>query len=387
MRAGWAAFPASIAGPDHVPYLCTETRPGRPLELGSGGGPVGAAPHLWQPVNGGSVRENLTYCVVLPAYNEGRHLASVVSRVPDWVDSIVIVDDASTDDTLRIAQSLTDARIHVEHHEKNRGVGGAMVTGFRAALDGGFDVAIKMDADDQMDASELPTLVRPIELGMAEYVKGNRFRRTGRPSSMPRLRWFGNVVMSFLTKVASGYWHVFDPQCGFIAVTTPTLRRLKLDGIARDYFFENDMLIRLNVIDARVVDVDTSSLYGDETSQLRIRGVGWTFPPRLLRGFLWRFTRRHLMNDFGLIGLLAIVGTMFTLFGVVFGLYHWILSSSSGIPATSGTVMIAVVPLILGIQMLLQALSLEVQSSAGAGETREYARMGRAVRKPPTGAS
>jgi hypothetical protein len=222
---------------------------------------------------------------------------------------------------------------------------------------------------------------------MAEYVKGNRFRRTGRPSSMPRLRWFGNVVMSFLTKVASGYWHVFDPQCGFIAATTPTLRRLKLDGIARDYFFENDMLIRLNVIDARVVDVDTSSLYGDETSQLRIRGVGWTFPPRLLRGFLWRFTRRHLMNDFGLIGFLAIAGTMFTLFGVVFGLYHWILSSSSGIPATSGTVMIAVVPLILGIQMLLQALSLEVQSSAGAGETREYARMGRVVRKPPTGAS
>ncbi len=122
----------------------------------------------------------------------------------------------------------------------------------------GYDVAIKMDADEQMDAAELPRLVRPIERGMAEYVKGNRFRRTGRPPSMPGARWFGNVVLSFLTKVASGYWHVFDPQCGFIAITTPTLSRLNLDGIARDYFFENDMLIRLNVIDARVVDVDTS---------------------------------------------------------------------------------------------------------------------------------
>jgi glycosyltransferase involved in cell wall biosynthesis len=331
------------------------------------------------------VRENLTYCVILPAYNEGRHLATVVSRIPDWVDGIIVVDDASTDDTLRVAQSLTDARIRVQHHDKNLGVGGAMVTGFRAALDGGFDVAIKMDADDQMDPRELPALVRPIELGMAEYVKGNRFRRTGRPSSMPRRRWFGNVVMSFLTKVASGYWHVFDPQCGFIAITAPTLRRLKLDGIARDYFFENDMLIRLNVIDARVVDVDTSSLYGDETSTLRIGRVGWTFPPRLLRGFLWRVVRRHFMNDFGLIGLLATVGFVFTLFGTLFGLYHWVQSASSGIPATTGTVMIAVVPLILGLQMLLQALSLEVHSSAGAIETREYARMSYSVGKPPTG--
>jgi len=332
------------------------------------------------------VRENLTYCVILPAYNVSRHLAIVVSRIPNWVDGIIIVDDASTDDTLRVAESLPDPRIRVRRNEKNLGVGGAMVTGFRAAIDGGFDVAVKMDADDQMDAGELPALIRPIELGMAEYVKGNRFRRTGRPSSMPRLRWFGNVVLSFLTKIASGYWHVFDPQCGFIAITAPTLRRLKLDGMARDYFFENAMLIRLNVIDARVVDVDTSSLYGDETSHIRMGRVGWTFPPRLLRGFLWRFVRRHLMNDFGLIGLLATAGFAFTLFGSVFGLYHWILSATSGIPATSGTVMVAVVPLILGIQMLLQALSLEVQSSPGASETREYSRMSYAVRRRPTDA-
>jgi hypothetical protein len=155
--------------------------------------------------------------------------------------------------------------------------------------------------------------------------------------------------------------------------------------MARDYFFENDMLIRLNVIDARVVDVDTSSLYGDETSNVNIGRVGWSFPPRLLRGFIWRFVRRHLMNDFGLVGFLAIFGAVFTLFGFVFGIYHWILSASSGVPTTTGTVMIAVVPLILGIQMLLQALSLEVQSSAGAGETREYARMGPAAHKPSNG--
>jgi dolichol-phosphate mannosyltransferase len=332
------------------------------------------------------MRDNLKYCVILPAYNESRHLGTVVSQIPGWVDGIIVVDDASTDDTLQVAESLIDARVRVCHLEKNQGVGGAMAAGFRVALESGYDVAIKMDADGQMDAAELPALVRPIELGMADYVKGNRFRRTGRPASMPRRRWFGNVVLSFLTKVASGYWHVFDPQCGFIAITAPTLRRLKLDGMARDYFFENDMLIRLNVIDARVVDVDTSSLYGDETSTLAVGRAGWTFPPRLARGFVWRFMRRHLMNDFGLIGFLAIFGALFTLFGTVFGLYHWVVSIESGIPATSGTVMIAVVPLILGIQMLLQALSLEVQGSAGASETRAYSRMGYAVGEPPKSA-
>jgi dolichol-phosphate mannosyltransferase len=330
------------------------------------------------------LRENVRYCVILPAYNEGRYLGTVVGRIPDWIDGIIVVDDASTDDTLAVAQSLPDVRVQIVHLDENQGVGGAMAAGFRVALDAGYDVAIKMDADDQMEVDELPILVRPIELGMAEYVKGNRFRRSGRPAGMPVGRWLGNILLSFFTKVASGYWHVFDPQCGFIAISAPTLRRLKLEGLARDYFFENDMLIRLNVIDARVVDVDTSSLYGDETSHVNIGRVSWSFPPRLARGFIWRFVRRHMMNDFGLIGFLAIVGAAFTMFGLLFGLSGWIESHSTGVPATTGTVMVAVVPLILGVQALLQSVSLEVQSSAGANETREFARMGYSVGKPPT---
>jgi hypothetical protein len=250
-----------------------------------------------------------------------------------------------------------------------------MVTGFRAALEVGYDVVIKMDADGQMDAEELPTLVRPIELGMAEYVKGNRFRLAGRPRSMPGFRWFGNVALSFLTKAASGYWHVFDSQCGFAAIATNTLRQLNLDGIARDYFYENDMLIRLNVIDARVVDVATAALYGEEKSHVRIGRVTWSFPLRLARGFTWRFLKRYVVNDFGLSALLVMVGGILVFFGLAFGIAKWTAAASAGLPATTGTVMVAVLPVILGFQMLLQALSIEVQNSPGAQETRDFSHL------------
>jgi dolichol-phosphate mannosyltransferase len=318
---------------------------------------------------------SLSYCVVLPAHNESRHIQATVGGIPEWVDGIIVVDDASTDDTLRVSEELGDARVRVLHHEKNLGVGGAMVTGFRAALEAGYDVLIKMDADGQMESGELATLVRPIELGMAEYVKGNRFRIIGRPPCMPGSRWFGNVVLSFLTKVASGYWHVFDSQCGFVAITVPTLRRLRLDGIARDYFFENDMLIRLNVLDARVVEVPTAALYGDETSYIRVGRVAWSFPWRLARGFAWRFAKRHIVNDFGLIAFLAVLGAVLVALGAGFGIGDGARAAAAGRPATTGTVMISVLPLMIGIQMLLQALSIEVQSSAGAQETRDLSRM------------
>jgi dolichol-phosphate mannosyltransferase len=326
-------------------------------------------------VAGATARQQLTFCVILPAYNEERHVADVIRGLPDWIDGVIVVDDASADGTSAAALAVGDPRVSVFRHDENMGVGGAMITGFAAALQAHYDVIIKMDADGQMDARELVALVRPIELGIAEYVKGNRFRRSGRPESMPSSRWFGNVVLSFLTKVASGYWHVFDPQCGFLAITRPTLARLRLNGIARDYFFENDMLIRLNVVDARVVDVDTSTLYGEEVSQVRIGRVSWSFPLRLCRGFLWRYVKRHVVNDFGLIAMLSLAGLVFMLFGFVFGLTEWIQSASAGTPATTGTVMIAVVPLILGFQMLLQALSLEVHSSPGADATRLYSHL------------
>jgi hypothetical protein len=191
---------------------------------------------------------------------------------------------------------------------------------------------------------------------------------------MPAQRSFGNQILSFMTKTASGYWHVYDPQCGFVVVRTSFLRLLDLGGIAKDYFFENDMLIRLNALGARVVDVPIKTLYGTETSGVSVARVAFTFPPRLIAAMARRFWRKHLVTDFGSITVLTLGGVVLTIFGAAFGGYHWWLSSTADRVATTGTVMIAVLPLIVGIQAILQALVMSVAASPGASETRDYVR-------------
>jgi len=312
--------------------------------------------------------------VVIPAFNEADHIGQVLSALPDWFDQVFVVDDASTDGTSGVVSAMTDERITLIRHARNTGVGGAMITGYRAALEAGADIVVKLDADGQMRTNECVRLVRPLVLGLAEYSKGNRFYFRGATREMPQVRGYGNVLLTLLTKAASGYWHVFDSQCGFTAISAPYLRLLDLDKLANDYFFENDMLIRLNEAGARVVDVPVTTVYGRETSHVRIRRVISTFPPRLLVRAVSRFWRRHLLTDFGVVAVLTIAGLALLVFGLVFGAYHWWLSITHGTPATVGTVMLAVLPIILGVQLLLQALSLNVADSPGARETREYVR-------------
>jgi glycosyltransferase involved in cell wall biosynthesis len=311
-------------------------------------------------------------CVILPAHNEANHIGDVIRALPDWVTNVIVVDDVSTDDTAAVVEALGDPRITLVRHSENTGVGGAMVTGYKTALTLDVDILVKMDADGQMDSGDLPRLVRPLIDGHAEYAKGNRFYVINANRSMPRTRKFGSVILTFMTKMASGYWHVFDSQCGFTAVRTHLLKMIDLDAIAQDYFFENDMLIWLNTADARVVDVPIKTVYGDEVSDVRISKVMWSFPPRLMRGWAFRITRKYLLMDFGAIGALGFLGTALTLFGGTYGAYRLIRANLTGIPTTTGTVMFAVLPLIVGIQSLLQSFVMEVGQSPGAEETRRY---------------
>ncbi len=232
--------------------------------------------------------EHTKICVILPAHNEGELIGGVIRSLPEWVSAIVVVDDVSSDDTCAVVEALGDPRVTLVRHTENTGVGGAMASGYRAALELDCDILVKMDADGQMAPSDLPRLVRPLVNGAAEYTKGNRFYVVNANRSMPKTRKFGSVILTFMTKMSSGYWHVFDSQCGFTAMQAHLLKMVDLDAIAKDYFFENDMLIWLNTVDARVVDVPIKTLYGDEVSDVRIGKVMWSFPPRLVRGWLFR---------------------------------------------------------------------------------------------------
>jgi glycosyltransferase involved in cell wall biosynthesis len=319
-------------------------------------------------------RPDLTCAVVLPAYNEQAHIGEVLASLPAWVDAVFVVDDGSSDDTARVAGSTGDRRVTVLRHDRNQGVGAAMRTGYRAALEGGFDLVAKMDADGQMCPEELARLVEPFALDLADYTKGNRFYVRDAARGMPAHRSFGNTGLSFMTKLASGYWHVYDSQCGYTVVRAGMLRLIDLDGLSEDYFFENDMLIRLNALNARVVDVPTSTRYGAEVSHVRPHRVVLSFPPRLLLAGSRRFWRKHLVTDFSPIGLLTIAGMALAAFGACFGAYHWYRSIVTDHVATTGTVMIAVLPLILGAQLLVQAFSMSVAASPGAAESAAFAR-------------
>ncbi len=309
------------------------------------------------------VFEGRKIAVVVPAYNESRHIADVIQQMPELVDAIIVVDDCSTDGTAAVAEAIDDGRIHVIRHTRQMGVGGATLTGFRRALEFGADVAVKVDGDGQMDPKRIPELVSPLVREGYHYAKGNRFLHSDALRQMPLPRLLGSFALTFLTKLASGQWHLFDPQNGYVAVRTDVLGRLHLDEIAQGFFFENDMLIHLNIAEARVKDVPIPAIYGDEQSKLRIRRVLLGFPPRLARGLLVRIWRKYVLNDFSPIAVFWLIGTPRLVFGGIFGLGTWAHSLWSGVPASTGTVMLSVLPFLLGFELMLQAIILEIQET------------------------
>lgn len=300
---------------------------------------------------------------VLPAHNEARHIGQCIRTTPDFVDHIIVVDDWSTDNTSEAAAEVGDPRVVVLRPPHNLGVGGATVMGYRKASEFGADIAVKMDGDGQMSPEHLPLLLDALIEEDYDYAKGNRFLAGESLEHMPKVRLFGNVVLTFMTKLASGYWHVFDPQNGYTAIRSRALALVNLDQVHRRFFFENDMLSQLNYNRLRVKDVAIPARYGDEVSDLDPLKIGLTFPWLLLRRFFRRVYQKYVLRDFSPIALFLITGLLLFFWGLLFGLYLWVRTKLTGEPTPTGTIMLALLPLILGFQLLLQALVLDIQET------------------------
>jgi glycosyltransferase involved in cell wall biosynthesis len=307
--------------------------------------------------------KNNLIAVVLPAHNEARHIGQTINDVPEFVDNVIVVDDCSSDDTLKVASACGDSRVICLQTPENQGVGGAMTLGYRRGIELNVDIIVKMDGDGQMPPEHLPLLLDAITDQSFDYAKGNRFLVSKSLGAMPKHRLFGSIVLTFMNKLASGYWQVFDPQNGYTAVRTSALKMLDLESIHKRYFFENDMLCQLNYHAFRVKDVGIPARYGEEESGLNPFKISLTFPFLLLRRFLRRIYHRYILIDFSPIALFLLAGSILFLWGMLFGIYVWSHSFFTGRPALTGTIMLALVPLILGFQLLLQAIVLDIHET------------------------
>jgi glycosyltransferase involved in cell wall biosynthesis len=282
--------------------------------------------------------------------------------MPDFVDHIIIVDDASTDNTYEVAKGSKDARVTVISHDKNQGVGGAIMTGHMKMLELGDDIAVVMAGDAQMDPAYLPALLDPIIEEGYGFTKGNRFLTKDSLTGMPVYRVFGNIVLTFMTKFASGYWHIFDPQNGYTAISAGALHLLDFNKIHKRYPFENDLLINLNIFNIRVKDVSIPALYGDEQSHIKLHKVIPSLIVALVRGYNRRITQKYVLRSFSPVALFLLAGSTLFTWGAGFGLYelvkHW-----GRAPAATGIVMLSVLPLLVGFELLLQAIVLDINES------------------------
>jgi glycosyltransferase involved in cell wall biosynthesis len=296
--------------------------------------------------------------VVIPCYKVAAHIASTVSSIPEWVDQLVLVNDCSPDNTEEILKQLAvvNPKVVVLTNPVNRGVGGAMITGFSHALTTDADVIVKMDGDGQMNPAYLPELLQPLCDKTAEFSKGNRFNDFEALKRMPGSRRIGNLGLSFLIKAASGYWEVFDPSNGFIAISKATLQRIDLGKLAHRYFFESSVLIELYYTGARIQDIPMPAIYGEEVSNLSITRTLFGFPPKLLKALLRRILLSYFIYDFSITSIYMLAGLPMFIYGLTYGIVKWIHFASMDVAAPTGTVMLAVLPFILGFQMLLSAI-------------------------------
>lgn len=309
-------------------------------------------------------RPEVHVAAVVPAYNVSAELGDVLRQMPAMVKTIVVVNDASRDDTGTVAERYAqlDPRLIVKHHETNRGVGAAMVTGFQTALEAGADVVVKVDGDGQMPLWLVPQLVQPLVDGAADYTKGNRFRDFQAVRAMPLVRRLGNVVLSFLAKAATGYWHCFDPTNGFVAIRADVLSQLPLKKVDPTYFFETSMLGHLYVLGAVVKEVPMPARYAGETSSLNIGRVLRQFPGKLVGCLLRRVALKNFVYDFTVESFQILCGLPLLLAGLIYGGYHWWWYTSRNLAAPAGTVVLSAMMIMIGVQLLISAVNLDLQA-------------------------
>jgi glycosyltransferase involved in cell wall biosynthesis len=300
--------------------------------------------------------------LVIPCYRVRAHILKVIARTPAWVTGIVCVDDACPQGSGALVETdAADPRVVVIRNAENLGVGGATLAGYAEAARRGGRVLVKVDGDDQMDLDYLAALVAPIILGEADYTKGNRFTSTSHLSGMPRLRLFGNAALSFAAKLSTGYWSIFDPTNGFTAMDAEVARLVMTRRVDQRYFFETDLLYQLGALRAVVRDVAMPARYGDEESSLKISRIVGPFAAKHARNFGRRVLGQYFVRDFNAASLELVFGVAFTLFGLIYGL-SYMATRESGQPAPAGVVMMAALPIILGVQLLLQSLNFDVLS-------------------------
>ncbi len=299
--------------------------------------------------------------VIIPCYRTARHVLDVLARIGPEVTAIYVVDDQCPESTGDlVAEECDDPRVRVLRNPVNLGVGGASMAGYRQAIADGMDVLVKVDGDGQMDPRLIPRLVAPIVAGHADYVKGNRFYDLSHIRRMPIVRIVGNALLSFMSKFSTGYWAIFDPTNGFTALSGSVAAHLPFDKISRRFFFETDMLFRLNTLRAVVVDFPMQAAYADETSNLRISHVLPEFLVKHIRNFMKRIFYNYFLRDMSVASLELVAGLILLLTGTAFGAWRWAVALSSGTLTPLGTIMLAVLPILVGVQLLLAFLAYDI---------------------------
>lgn len=305
-----------------------------------------------------------TVAVVVPAYNEEKLIGRVLETTPEWVDKIVVVNDASKDNTVgevKKFEAVLGGRLVLLEHEKNRGVGGAIVTGYKWARDNSIEVTVVMAGDAQMDPVDLPRLLDPVVNNEADYAKGNRLITGGTWRLMPKKRYLGNAFLSLFTKIASGYWHVADFQCGYTAISLKVLKMVDLDKVYKRFGMPNDFLVRLNVHYFRVRDVPVKAIYNiGERSGVKMWKIIPTLSFLLLRMFFWRMKEKYIIRDFHPLVFFYLLGMPCMTIGTLYGFYMFFYRLFVGrVAATSA--LFAALLIIAGLQFLLFAMWFDME--------------------------